>query len=113
MAIAVQDAGEFDTAVVSLHPEGIGPFLFHPVRSDGIRGEDEENEVGVEAFGNGVDDVGAGGDFVFVQPDVDWVVLRVLLFKEIGQFSDEGFVLAGVAEEDAWHAGPSEFWKLS
>jgi len=62
-------------------------------------GKDEEDEIGVEAFGDFVDDVGAGGDFAFVKPDGDLGVLA----EVVGELADEGFVGARVAEEDAGH----------
>ena len=98
-AIAVEDAGEFDLAFVGLVPEGVGPFFADPVGGDGGGGEDKEDEIGVEAFGDFGDDVVAGGDFGFVEPDGDLGVLA----EEGGQFADEGFVDAGVAEEDTGH----------
>ena len=62
-------------------------------------GKDEEDEIGVEAFGDFVDDVSAGGDCAFVEPDGDLGVTA----EVVGELADEGFVLAGMAEEDAGH----------
>ncbi len=56
-------------------------------------------KIGVEAFGDFVDDVGTGGDFAFVEPDGDLGVLA----EVVGELADKRFVLAGVAEEDAGH----------
>lgn len=98
-AIEVEDAGEFDLAFVGLVPEGVGPFFADPVGGDGGGGENEEDEIGVEAGGDFGDDVVAGGDFGFVEPDGDLGVLA----EEGRELADEGFVDAGVAEEDRWH----------
>ncbi len=56
-------------------------------------------KIGVEAFGDFVDDVGAGGDFAFVEPDGDLGVLA----EVVSEFADELFVVAGVAEEYDGH----------
>ena len=98
-AIAVEDGDEFGLLVIGLVPEGVGPFFADPVGVNGIGGEDEDDEVGIEALTDFVDDVLAGEDFAFVEPDGH----RGILAEEGGEFADEWFVFAGVAEEDGDH----------
>jgi hypothetical protein len=98
-AIEVEDGEEFGLLVVGLLPEGVGPFFLDPVGVDGIGGEDEDDEVGIEALADFIDDVLAGEDFAFVEPDFHGGILT----EEGGEFADEWFVFAGVAEEDGDH----------
>ena len=84
---------------IGLIPEGVGPFFLDPVGVDGIGGEYEDDEDGIEALADFIDDVLAGEDFAFVEPDFHGGILT----EEGGEFADEWFVFAGVAEEDGDH----------
>ena len=97
-AVLVEDGEELGAAFGGLLPEGVGPFFADPVGGDGGWGEDEEDVVGVEALGHFGDDVVAGGDFGFVEPDGDLGVFA----EVVGEEADEGLVLDGVAEEDRY-----------
>ena len=96
---AVEDGDDFGLLSIGLGPEGVGPFFGDPVSVDGSRGEDQDDEIGAgEAGGDFSDDVRARGDLAFVEPDFDLV--GGVFFEEVGEFAHEGFVLAGMAEED-------------
>ncbi len=83
----------------------VHPFFADPIRVDGIGGEDEDDEVGIEALADFIDDVLAGEDFAFVEPDGHGGILA----EEGGEFADEWFVFAGVAEEDGDHVSAGAF----
>ena len=99
LAIAVTGEDEFGAAGLGFLAEGGGPFAFAPGGGDGIGREDEEDEIGIEAVIDIADEVIAGFDLRFIEPDLDGGGLGEMG----GEFADEGFVFTRMGKKDGGH----------